>query len=142
MTDYLGKILKFWFNINVRRFMQYCLPSFLKQKVFNIYWLAACFYPLHNLQLEFRNFTIKVRKTAYGNSQFLVMSENLNDVFDPVQRRISIQCLTLNNAVALENQFSVYIPNFLPYENGTEDNIRNYIKQFVLTDALFNIEIV
>jgi len=133
---------KTWYNINIRRFIQLLMPSFFKRKTFNIYWLAVLHYPLHNLQREFRNFTIAQRNEAYGNSQILVMQERLNNLFDPIQRRIYIENYTLDNAVPLEFHFKVYTPANLPVRNGTPEAVRKFIEQYILVDKFFDVVVL
>lgn len=137
----MNKFEKTWYNINVRRYVQMQMPAFFKNR-FNIYWLSVLHYPLHNLQREFRNFTIAQRNEAYGNSQILVMQERLNNMFDPIQKRIYIENYTLNNAVPMEFHFKVFTPEVLPVRNGTPEAVRKFVEQYILLDKFFDVETI
>jgi hypothetical protein len=129
--------LKLVYNINFGLQIQRLLPSYLKTLRFHVYWLKSLLQPLQELHYDFRIWSVAQRYESLNSSQSLLLSHNLNEIYDLVQRRIYIVNNYLNVSSAPSYHFTIKIPVGFDVEA-----IRKYVNNYVLADRTFDIEII
>jgi hypothetical protein len=77
------------FNINWRKFIILALPSFLRNQRM-IDWLEVAFKPIKRNWQEFLSFRQAILFKLRYNGQTIKLERLLNDLYDPILRRIHI----------------------------------------------------
>lgn len=129
--------LKLVYNINFGLQLQRLLPSYLKTNRFHVFWLKSLLQPLAENHYEFRSWSVLQRYEALNSSQTLLLSHNLNEIYDKVQRRIYIVNNYLNASVTPDYHFTVHVPVDFDIES-----IRKYVNKYVLADRTFDIQTI
>jgi len=125
--------------LNVRRYAQRLVTSYLKSKPF-LTWFWALLMPLDSLQYDFRIFANLTRYKAEASSQTGVLEIVLNKIFDFSKKRIYVQNYTLNNAVPVPYHFEVFIPPDLAF--GSPALVSEIVALFALHDKIFKITVL
>ncbi len=104
-------------------------PVFLRKKRF-FYFLKACLKPLKSINLDFLKLRSNIHYRLLFNGQVIYLNHYLNDVYDPIKRRIYIDDVSnidynyvYNNPEQLQDLYlsntaedtPLYLLNYLEY---------------------------
>jgi hypothetical protein len=148
------------FRINFKKLAQLLLPTFLRKPVITAF-VNAFVQPLERLNEQFTLFRVSKEQQMSYNSQVCYLRKMLNDLFDPVQRRITIKqypqriplilykreeekpvmfgthLLPRRDAVHYSIEFTVNIPTSL---QGRENEIRANLNYYKLATTNYIIK--
>lgn len=77
------------YDVNIKRFVLQLLPTFLRRPLLAAFAYAAV-TPLNRLQMRFSMFREDANYRLTHNGQVCYLRAALNDMFDPIERRIGI----------------------------------------------------
>ena len=121
------------YNLNIGRQIQRLLSSFDKYDRLTVYWLFSLLAPIKDLHYRFSTWSVAQRAEAQNNSQTILLTYNLNERFDRVQRRIYITNNSLNAVAPPQYHFTVSIP-----QGVDPDQVNRYVNKYILVDRTFN----